>query len=208
VKLPRGKRRLSRRRLGSIYMTLMVFLIGVIIASGLLAAAAYALLLLVGILVNPLARLVTIPALMVFFITTLAAYMGRGKLKPINDLVHAMHDVSQGDFSVRVDAEDVSGDMGELVASFNDMARELGGLELFRKDFINNFSHEFKTPIVSIKGCPPAGARRPDRRAAPGVPGHHHLGIGPPGQHVGQRTAAVQAGKPEHRDRQGRLPAG
>ncbi len=32
------------------------------------------------------------------------------------------------------------------------MAAELGGLELFRKDFINNFSHEFKTPIVSIKG--------------------------------------------------------
>ncbi|MBQ6373041.1 MAG: HAMP domain-containing histidine kinase [Clostridia bacterium] len=133
-------------------MTLMVFLIGVIVASGLLAAAAYALLLLVGILVNPVARLVTIPALMVVFITTLAAYMGRGKLKPINDLVHAMHDVSQGDFSVRVDADDATGDMGALVASFNDMARELGGLELFRKDFINSFSHEFKTPIVSIKG--------------------------------------------------------
>ena len=39
---------------------------------------------------------------MVFFITTLAASMGRGKLKPINDLVHAMRAVSQGDFSVRV----------------------------------------------------------------------------------------------------------
>ena len=89
---------------------------------------------------------------MVFIITTLAASMGRGKLKPINDLVHAMRAVSQGDFSVRVDCEDVSGDMGRLVSSFNDMASELGGLELFRKDFINNFSHEFKTPIVSIRG--------------------------------------------------------
>ncbi|MBR0368044.1 MAG: HAMP domain-containing histidine kinase [Clostridia bacterium] len=133
-------------------MTLLVFLIGVIITSGLLAAASYALLILVGILVNPYARLVAIPLLMVFFITTLAASMGRGKLKPINDLVHAMRAVSQGDFSVRVDCEDVSGDMGRLVSSFNDMASELGGLELFRKDFINNFSHEFKTPIVSIKG--------------------------------------------------------
>ena len=153
MKTFRGRRGpFNRRRLDSIYMTLMVFLIGVIIASGLLAAAAYALLLLVGILVNPVARLLTIPALMMLFITMLAAGMGRSKLKPINDLVHAMHDVSQGDFSVRVDAEDVSGDMGELVASFNDMARELGGLELFLKDFINNFSHEFKTPIVSIKG--------------------------------------------------------
>lgn len=142
----------DRRGRESVYMTLMVFLIGVIITSGLLTAAAYALLLLVGLLVSPYARLLTIPALMVFFITTLAAGMGRSKLKPINDLVVAMRHVSQGDFDVRVECGDVSGDMGRLVRSFNDMASELGGLEMFRKDFINNFSHEFKTPIVSIQG--------------------------------------------------------
>ena len=152
VKTPHERPEGAPRRRDSVYVTLLVFLIGITITSGLLAAASYALLILVGILVNPYARLVTIPLLMVFFITTLAAGMGRSKLKPINDLVHAMREVSQGDFSVRVDAEDVSGDMGRLVSSFNDMATELGGLELFRKDFINNFSHEFKTPIVSIKG--------------------------------------------------------
>jgi signal transduction histidine kinase len=32
------------------------------------------------------------------------------------------------------------------------MAEELGGIEILRTDFINNFSHEFRTPIVSIKG--------------------------------------------------------
>ncbi len=151
-KLPEPRPPKDHRRRDSVYMTLMVFLIGIIITSGLLTAAAYALLLVVGLLVNPYARLLTIPVLMVFFITTLAASMGRGKLKPINDLVQAMRHVSQGDFSVRVDCEDVDGDMGRLVRSFNDMASELGGLELFRKDFINNFSHEFKTPIVSIRG--------------------------------------------------------
>ena len=152
VKTPNDRPGDDRRRRDSVYATLLVFLIGVIITSGLLAAASYALLILVGILVNPYARLAAIPLLMVFFITTLAASMGRSKLKPINDLVQAMREVSQGDFSVRVETEDVTGDMGRLVSSFNDMATELGGLELFRKDFINNFSHEFKTPIVSIKG--------------------------------------------------------
>lgn len=32
------------------------------------------------------------------------------------------------------------------------MVEELNGIEMFREDFINSFSHEFKTPIVSIQG--------------------------------------------------------
>ena len=139
-------------RQDSLYMTLWTFLFSVILASGLMAAAAYGALILFGLLVNPFYRMLAMPVLLTVFILMLSAGMGRSKLKPMDDLVHAMHDVSQGDFSVRVDAEDVPGDMGELVSSFNDMAEELGGLELFRKDFINNFSHEFKTPIVSIRG--------------------------------------------------------
>lgn len=142
----------ERHRGDSLNMTLWTFLASVILTAGLMAAAAYGFLVFFGLLVNPFFRLLAMPTLLMVFILTLAAGMGRSKLKPMNDLVHAMHAVSQGDFSVRVDAEDVPGDMGELVSSFNDMASELGGLELFRKDFINNFSHEFKTPIVSIRG--------------------------------------------------------
>ena len=143
-------RRIVRRE--SLYMTLWSFLFSVIVAAGIMAAAAYGFLVFFGLLVNPLFRTLAMPMLLMVFILTLAAGMGRSKLRPMDDLVHAMHAVSQGDFSVRVDAEDVPGDMGELACSFNDMAAELGSLELFRKDFINNFSHEFKTPIVSIRG--------------------------------------------------------
>ena len=146
----RGWRRELRR--DSLYMTLWTFLFSVIVAACVMAAAAYGFLVFFGLLVNPLFRMLAMPTLLLVFILTLAAGMGRSKLRPMDDLVHAMHAVSQGDFSVRVDAEDVPGDMGELASSFNDMATELGSLELFRKDFINNGSHEFKTPIVSIRG--------------------------------------------------------
>ena len=40
----------------------------------------------------------------------------------------------------------------QVEESFNKMAEELGDTEMLRQDFINNFSHEFKTPIVSIAG--------------------------------------------------------
>ena len=142
----------SLPRRESLYMTLWTFLCGVILTAGLMAAAAYGFLVFFGLLANPFTRTLAMPTLLMVFILMLAAGRGRSKLRPIDDLVHAMHAVSQGDFSVRVDAENVPGDMGELAGSFNDMARELGSLELFRKDFINNFSHEFKTPIVSIRG--------------------------------------------------------
>ena len=32
------------------------------------------------------------------------------------------------------------------------MTAELGRLELLQTDFVNTFSHEFKTPIISIRG--------------------------------------------------------
>ena len=133
-------------------MTLMVFLLGVIVVSSVITVAIYLFMLFFGLLVNPVFRVVAMPMVLALCIVMLYAGMSRTKLKPMSDLVQGMRAVSEGDFDVRVDGDDVSGDMGELVSSFNDMARELGGLELFRKDFINNFSHEFKTPIVSIRG--------------------------------------------------------
>ena len=42
--------------------------------------------------------------------------------------------------------------MKELADSFNKMAEELENTEMLRSEFINNFSHEFKTSIVSIAG--------------------------------------------------------
>ena len=90
--------------------------------------------------------------MVILFSMMISVRLGSSKLKPMNDLINAMGKVSRGDFSVRVDGEDIPGAMGEVVQSFNGMASELGGIEMFRKDFINNFSHEFKTPIVSIRG--------------------------------------------------------
>lgn len=82
----------------------------------------------------------------------LSAILLRMMVRPIRRLVEATKQVAKGDFSVRVEKGEADDEVAELVGSFNEMTRQLGNNELFKKDFINSFSHEFKTPIVSIRG--------------------------------------------------------
>lgn len=81
----------------------------------------------------------------------LTAFLSRIPLKPIRQLISAMDQLANGDFSVRIHL-DHTDELEQLSRSFNRMAEELGNTELLRSDFINNFSHEFKTPIVSLRG--------------------------------------------------------
>ena len=73
-------------------------------------------------------------------------------VRPVREVKKAMHRVEKGDFSQRLEVTGFNGEIDELIESYNKMAQELGGIEMFRENFINSFSHEFKTPIVSIQG--------------------------------------------------------
>jgi len=84
--------------------------------------------------------------------TIISAVVSYHLLRPLRELIAATKTVAKGDFSVRLSSEDQIGEMAELIDSFNVMTEDLSGIEMFRSDFINTFSHEFKTPIVSIRG--------------------------------------------------------
>ncbi len=75
-------------------------------------------------------------------------------LKPVRSMVAAMERLAGGDFSVRMAVEGWMRplELRAFAAAFNAAAAELGSTELLRKDFINNFSHEFKTPITALGG--------------------------------------------------------
>ena len=71
--------------------------------------------------------------------------------KPVQVLTRAHERVQEGDFTVRL-PDNQPGEMGELMRSFNDMTEALGSTAYLQKDFISSISHEFKTPIASIRG--------------------------------------------------------
>lgn len=85
----------------------------------------------------------------------LSALASRFPLKPVNNIINSMNRLASGDFKARLHFGKIFGrhpTAVEIAESFNHMAEELEKTEMLRSDFINNFSHEFKTPIVSIAG--------------------------------------------------------
>lgn len=83
--------------------------------------------------------------------TAFTAIISSIPLKPLNRLIGGMNELAGGNYQTRLYfGENKVGK--EVADSFNTLASELENTELLQSDFVNNFSHEFKTPIVSIRG--------------------------------------------------------
>lgn len=76
----------------------------------------------------------------------LSAHLSR----PLSDLVSASRRVARGDYARPVPP--AGGELGELAASFNDMAAALRDTEQRRLDLIGDVAHELRTPIASVRG--------------------------------------------------------
>ena len=72
-------------------------------------------------------------------------------LNPTYQLLDGLSRLSEGDYSVRLDYGK-NKTMSSLSDGFNKLASELQKTEILRSDFVNNFSHELKTPLASING--------------------------------------------------------
>ena len=70
--------------------------------------------------------------------------------RPIDELSAASRRLAGGDYGQRVPPAD--GELGELAASFNEMAATLGANEQRRRDLIGDVAHELRTPIASVRG--------------------------------------------------------
>ncbi len=89
--------------------------------------------------------LLFIAAFVVLILFTYIVYI------PIRKITKAADDYAHGNFETAIDIHS-NDEIGYLAASLNYMANELNTLEDDQKKFVSNVSHDFRSPLTSIKG--------------------------------------------------------
>ena len=144
------------KKVRSLNVTMVLAVLFIMVSSSLMTGTCLYILYLFGVLKKAIHTPLVLPIITLFVSMILGSFIsivvGKKFLKPINELIEGMDIVSKGDFSIQVKEMKKDMPLSELMKSFNLMVNELGSIEIFRQNFINNFSHEFKTPIVSIRG--------------------------------------------------------
>lgn len=73
---------------------------------------------------------------------------------PIRQMTYAMGELARGNFAFKLQPAGRLRlrEIDDFTTSFNATAQELASTELMRKEFVSDFSHEFRTPIASLCG--------------------------------------------------------
>lgn len=72
-------------------------------------------------------------------------------IRPLANMNYVAKKIAKGEVEKRADIK-YNDEIGELANSFNMMADSLQRVEMNRRDFMSNVSHELRSPITSIKG--------------------------------------------------------
>lgn len=84
-------------------------------------------------------------AFIVLFLFTYMVYI------PIRKITKAAKEYASGNFDTKIEVRS-NDEIGYLAASLNYMANELHTLEEDQRKFVSNVSHDFRSPLTSIKG--------------------------------------------------------
>ena len=83
--------------------------------------------------------------------TSVLYFFSKKILAPLTDLSNKSMEVAKGNFKVSVEVDSAIPELQATLENFNFMINELNRVETLSSDFINNVSHEFKTPLSVIR---------------------------------------------------------
>jgi len=96
--------------------------------------------------------LIFICLLLSVVISFIMTYLSSKRIsRPLLMMNQAAKVIAGGNFDKRIPVES-SDEIGQLARSFNEMAASLHGQERIRKEFIANISHDFRSPLTSMRG--------------------------------------------------------
>lgn len=145
-----------RRDRRSMYVHFSLIIAFILLVSSIISGIILFFLLKLGLISTlfgyPLIRLIITLLSCTVVGTVIAAVFSKRILRPLNEVVEGTREIAAGNFDVQIESTKMNNDLEDLIRNFNLMARELKNVELVHKNFINDFSHEMKTPLVSING--------------------------------------------------------
>jgi signal transduction histidine kinase len=102
--------------------------------------------------VGDVVRFVQGSMLLLLGVASLLAWLITGRiLKPLREVSQTARLISESDLSLRIPVKG-KGELADMAATFNDMMNRLQEAFQSQQDFINDASHELRTPITIIQG--------------------------------------------------------
>ncbi|MFE2410994.1 sensor histidine kinase [Kitasatospora sp. NPDC059408] len=77
-------------------------------------------------------------------------FLAHGLTAPLREMTAAARAMASGDYSRRVEVSSRD-EIGELAATFNQMAADLEAADRHRRELVANVSHELRTPIAALR---------------------------------------------------------
>lgn len=79
------------------------------------------------------------------------SYLTSKLIEPLQNLEKRLKEISIGDFSGRLKVEE-DDELGDIAKAFNNMSQQLERYQKAQSRFIQNASHELKSPLMNIQG--------------------------------------------------------